>query len=48
MKYVTLKDAVHMIKIVSVYMNDESIKAIKIYISGLFDVDIDKIENMLR
>lgn len=47
MKYVSLKDAIQMIKIVSTYMDAEHIKTIKIYITGLFDIDIEEIENML-
>lgn len=39
----TLNEVINMIKICESYMNDESINIIKMFVSGLYNVDIEKL-----
>jgi hypothetical protein len=44
----TLKDAIHSIKMFSTYLNEDNIDMMKLFVSALFNIDVERINLMLE
>lgn len=44
----TLKDAIQTIKMFSSYINDEHLSTMKLFVTGLYNIENDVIELMLK